>query len=219
MVKIVAAIPYRPDFGHRDQLFTHLKTNFWNIIGFELLIGANNDDPFNRSKALNQALTGSWDVAILADADTWVAGHQLQDAIKKARTTHRLTAAFDTVIELNRTTTMSILAGKTPLSGSFDGAEKIRTREYETQSSMLVITRDLWDQVGGFDERFTGWGCEDNAFFKACELHGGTAERVTGNAFHLWHPPAKGKFHGIQYKRNLNLWMKYQQAQSVDEIP
>lgn len=214
----VVAIPYRPDFGHRDQLFTHLKDHYWNNIGFELLVGHNSDGPFNRAKAINQALNCDWDIAVIADADTWVPAKQLHQAILTARITGRLVAAFDAVVELSRACTMEILHNITSLAGSF-GADKVRTRELETQSSMLVIPRTLWDAVGGLDERFEGWGCEDNAFWKACDLHGGTPERMSGNAYHLWHPPAQGKHGGIQYKRNLNLWHRYQQALTVEQLP
>lgn len=214
----VTAIPYRPDFGHRDQLFTHLKDHFWDQIGFELLVGHNTEGPFNRAKAINQALDTDWEIAVIADADTWVPARQLHRAILTARVTGRLVAAFDAVVELSRTCTTDILHGKTSLAGSF-GAEKVRTRHLETQSSMLVIPRTLWDQVGGMDERFEGWGCEDNAFWKACTLHAGEPDRITGNAYHLWHPTAPGKHGGIQYKRNLNLWRRYEQAATVEELP
>lgn len=214
----VTAIPYRPDFGHRDQLFTHLKDHFWNQIGFELLVGHNTEGPFNRAQAINTALDCDWEIAVIADADTWVPAKQLHRAILTARVTGRLVAAFDAVVELSRTCTNDILRGKTPLSGSF-GADKVRTRELETQSSMLVMPRTLWDNVGGMDERFQGWGCEDNAFWKACTLHAGEPDRITGNAYHLWHPTAPGKNGGIQYKRNLNLWRRYQHATTVEELP
>ena len=213
----VVAIPYRPDFGHRDQLFTHLKDHYWNQIGFELLVGHNTSGPFNRSKAINDALSGDWEVAVIADGDTWVPAKQLHRAILTARVTGRLVAAFDAVVEISRTCTMDILKGKTSLAGSFL-CERVRTRDMETQSSMLVIPRTLWDAVGGMDERFQGWGAEDNAFWKACTLHGGEPARISGNAYHLWHPSAPGKNGGIQYKRNINLWQKYHHATTIEEL-
>lgn len=213
----VVAVPHKPDFGHRDQLFTHLKDHYWDTIGFEVLVGRNTDDPFNRCAAINTALDTDWQVAVIADGDTWVPQSQLHKAVMIARITKRLVAAFDAVVELDRDTTTGILAGRIPLAGSF-GATKVRTRDIETQSSMLVITRGLWDRVGGMDERFQGWGGEDNAFWHACRLHGGEPHRTPGNAYHLWHPPATGKQGGIQYKRNLNLWGRYHSCSTVEEL-
>lgn len=216
MVRTVVSIPYMSDHGHRDQLFTHLQNNYWNSLGFELSIGVDDTQPFNRSKAINQSLNTKWDYAIIADADTWVPAEQLHEALKAAES-NALVAAFNAVVELNRQCTMEILRGQTTFEGSF-GAERVRTKELETQSSMLVISRKLWDQVGGMDQRFRNWGCEDNAFWHACHLWGGKPHRVRGNAYHLWHPPAPGKFRGSDYRKNLGLLRKYQQASTVEQL-
>lgn len=216
-MNVVVAVPYRPDFGHRDRLFTHLREHFWNNVGFRLLIGRNDDDPFNRSAAVNTALAGSWDVAVIADADTWVPARRLHEAVDLAWESDRLVAAFDAVVELSREGTEDVLCGRVGLGGSFS-ADRVRTRELETQSSMLAVSRFLWNSVGGFDERFRGWGAEDNAFWRACAIRGGEPERLAGNAYHLWHPAAAGKHGGIQYKANVNLWRRYERAQSVDDL-
>jgi predicted glycosyltransferase involved in capsule biosynthesis len=217
MTNIIVIVPYRPDHGHRDQLWAHLKDNYWAHQPYEIVVGEDMVGPFNRAKAVNQAAEIGWDIAIIADTDTWVPAKQLHRAILTAKVTNRLVAAFDAVVEINRQTTIDILNGKTGLAGSF-GADKVRTRTLETQSSMLVITRNLWDQVGGMDQRFHGWGCEDNAFWHACAIHAGEPERISGNAYHLWHPSAPGKFAGIAYKRNLNLWRKYERARTVEDL-
>lgn len=214
----IVAVPYKPDFGHRDKLFAHLKTHYWNGVGLPLSIGTNNDDPFNRSTAINTALAGDWDYAVIADADTWVPPCQLHQALETAAATGKLVAAFDTVVELSKDSTTAILNGKTGLAGSFGTADKLRTQELETQSSMLVVPRPLWDNLGGMDERFQGWGAEDCAFWHACTVHAGAPERITGNAYHLWHPPAPGKFGGNQYRRNLALYRRYLACTSIAEL-
>lgn len=213
----VVLIPYRPDHGHRDQLWHHIRDNYWRHTGFDVVLGENLDGPFNRSKAVNTAAARDWDIAVIADSDTWVPARQLHHAIDAAKVTGRLVAAFDAVVELSRDFTLGILAGKHTLAGSF-GAERVRTQDLETQSSMLVVPRELWDSVGGMDEHFCGWGGEDNAFWKACTLHAGLPERISGNAYHLWHPPAKGKHHGIDYKRNLNRWKRYEAARTIADL-
>jgi hypothetical protein len=214
---MIVIVPYRPDHGHRDKLWKHLKDQYWVHQPYELVVGEHLSGPFNRSEAINQAADRPWDVAVIADADTWVPAKQLHHAIELAEQSRRLVAAFNAVVELSQPCTENILIGRTSLAGSFE-ATKVRTRDLETQSSMLVIHRDLWDRVGGFDPRFSGWGCEDNSFWKACDLHAGT-EHVSGNAYHLWHSPARGKGHGIEYRRNLNLWHRYETARTVDELP
>ena len=50
---------------------------------------------------------------------------------------------------------------------------------------------DLWRDVGGFDDRFHGWGGEDFALGCALRsLSGQYAHKLAGTLRHLWHPPA-----------------------------
>ena len=212
---MIVIVPYRPDNGHRDTLWNFLKTHYW--AHDEVVVGEHVGGPFNRSKAINQAANRDWDVAVIADADTWVPRFQLDSAITIAKMTNRLTAAFSMVGELTPGCTQTILACQSldaPLS-----MQKIRTRALEVQSSMLVVTRKLWDQTGGFDERFAGWGGEDNAFWHAATLHSGEPQRIPGYAYHLWHPEAQGKRQGITYRRNNSLWNRYARATQVEELP
>jgi hypothetical protein len=62
----------------------------------------------------------------------------------------------------------------------------------------MVITRGLWEETGGYDERFTGWGAEDWAWFDVCStLRGGVknhatfgfsaVERVDAPVYHFHH--------------------------------
>lgn len=209
-------VPYRPDGGHRDQLWIFLAGTYWPQFDIDVRVGESPDGPFNRSAAINQAAHGSWDVAVIADADTWVPAEQLTAAITLASESQRLVAAFTSVMELSETETASILdSGEFPDNPHFD---RIRTRELETQSSMLVVPRKVWNTVGGFDVRFKGWGGEDNAFWRACAVLTGPPQRVEGNAFHLWHPPSATKHTGPDYRNNLQLWQRYQNAHTPTQM-
>jgi len=55
------------------------------------------------------------------------------------------------------------------------------------RGGLLVVSRAAWDRVGGYDERFIGWGHEDSDLHTRllAEAHW---DRIEGQAWHLWHP-------------------------------
>ena len=53
----------------------------------------------------------------------------------------------------------------------------------------FAIRRDAFAAIGGFDERFVGWGGEDDAMtIKVERTRLATCELEPGPAWHLWHP-------------------------------
>lgn len=210
----IVVVPYRPQ-PWRDQLWAFLRDNYWPRTGLTPILGEHLDGPFNRAKAVNDALTGSWDVAVIADSDTWVPVDQLKRAIHQARHTGRLCSALTSVVELSETCTRAVMAGAATFLDF--GVEKIRTRDLETQSSMIAIPRALWDDIGGMDERFQGWGGEDNAIWRAASILGGKPHRIPGNAYHLWHPTAKNIKDPL-YRANLRLWRRYETCRHPNQL-
>ncbi|OBY33476.1 galactosyltransferase-related protein [Mycolicibacter kumamotonensis] len=220
---IPVLVPYRGDNGWRDDIWTYLKATYWAQLRNDYTVFAGHsslDNPpetvFSRSSAINTMAhradlqqPDDWDVAVIADADTWVPSHQLDDAVILARRTGRLAFAFTSVIELSEHYTKRLV--ETNGDRVWPDVERVRTAEIETQSSMLVVPRKLWDRVGGFDERFIGWGCEDNAFAHAATILGGSPLRIEGAAFHLWHPSADKitRMMDPQWRANHELWKRY----------
>lgn len=209
-------VPYRADGGHRDRIWRHLQDHYWGGLPYRIVVGSHDGGPFNRSAAINAAAAQPWEVAVIADADTWVPPAHLAEAVTTARRTGRLTAAFTAVIELDRPCTKAVLDGHVELTTL--GVNRVRTAPLETQSSMLAIPRPLWDTIGGFDPRFVGWGGEDNAFWKAATLLGGQPHRIDGPAFHLWHPTTVRATSGPQYQANHSLWRCYARARTVPQL-
>jgi hypothetical protein len=189
------------------------------MAGYRVTEGDSPDGPFNRSAALNRAAdaSGDWDVAVIADADAFVPQPQLDRAVRIARDTGKLAAAFETVIELSRQCTMDLLdTGQ--LSWQTLQADRVRTDPLCTQSLILAVPRALWDRVGGFDEQFRGWSAEDNAFWHSCAITAGTPARVPGSVFHLWHEPAERSHSDPGYKANQQRWQQYRQARDERQL-
>lgn len=203
-------VPYRPDGGHRDRLWAHLSDEYWQALpAYRTYTDPGPDGPFNRSAAINVAArqAGNWDVAVIADSDTWVPPTQLYEAVRLARRTGSLVSALTSVIQLGQDYTESLLRGTSGILS----AERVRTLDIETESSMIVVPRVLWERIGGFDEKFVGWGGEDNAFWRAATILGGAPLRVDGAAFHLWHDTADVIERKMDpgYMLNLKRWLSY----------
>lgn len=180
----VFLVPYRSDGGWRDQLWRFVQS-WWEeqTPGATFYVGASPAGPFNRSAAINAAArSGPWDTAVVLDADVVAAGDQVLRAVEIAEATGRLTLAFDRYVGLNRTYTVKLLNGWRGdlMKGKF------RTSDAH-ESSIVAVRRDLWEEVGGFDERFVGWGQEDVSFAHTARLLRGWIERTPGKVYHLWH--------------------------------
>ena len=52
---------------------------------------------------------------------------------------------------------------------------------------LVVLSRRAWEEVGGIEPRFVGWGGEDVAFGYALELLVGKPHIGNGRLIHLWH--------------------------------
>ncbi|KAA0101257.1 hypothetical protein CIW49_07185 [Mycolicibacterium sp. P1-18] len=215
-------VPYRPDGGRRDQLWTF--THAWleaRHPDYAIYVGASPEGLFNRSAAINAAAVeaGDWDVAVVCDSDTVVPAAQLEEAVATAHRTGLLTSALSKVVELSRESTDLLLSG---VDADVTRLKKDRTRTKDdmTQSSVLAVPRSLWDAVGGFDEEFCGWGCEDNAFWLAATVFGGGDPiRVQGSAFHLWHELAsKIKLFDPVFRSNFWRLRHYKKAETPTQL-
>ncbi len=53
----------------------------------------------------------------------------------------------------------------------------------------IGVWRDQLEAINGFDERFRGWGCEDDDLGRRLRAHGARVESLLGwtFAYHLWH--------------------------------
>lgn len=175
-------VPRRKDNGRRDEIWDYLKNNHWkdhNVIeGFHEEPG-----PFNRALAINRAAeaAGDWEYAIIVDADSVMTHDQIESALMVAKQHQSLVIPHSRWVNVEHEEVVRFLAGL-PLFHRPD-----RTIYHRTLSSILVIPRETWDAVNGFDERFKGWGFEDNAFMHAVTTIVDHPIRLEGDVFHLAH--------------------------------
>jgi hypothetical protein len=183
-------------------------------VDWPIFEGLSTDGPFNRSRALNEAAVqaGDWDAAVILDADTVPDFDSVRRAVESASTGRQLVFAQSQFRSLTRAATRAVIAGR------LEPADADARWVYpDPKSSCLVICRETWELVGGFDQRFEGWGGEDAALYAACNALVGV-ERLKGDCWHLWHSRSPEKNPDLPtYKANFELLARYKAARSDPE--
>jgi len=207
-VDVVVLVPRRPE-PWRDRLWAWVRERVEAEVDWLIVEGLSVDGPFNRSRALNEAAkeAGDWDVAVILDADTLPDFGRLRPAVDIAAVTGELVCPQDVFRSLSREGTKAVLAGDCAI----EDAPK-RWDYPRPKSSCVVVSRETWGLVGGFDERFQGWGFEDASFYHTCEALVGI-ERMAGPVWHCWHPRSTEKHEASRlYQANQGLGQRYKAA-------
>ncbi len=206
----------RGDGGHRDRLWNYCEAFWTRELGWPISVGIYDDlGPFclaaasNRAKAGADALLPEWTVALYVGADVVLgSADQAHVAVDLAEKTGQLVFAHDHYYSLSKKGTERVLAGAEPHGSMNEWPD--HGPWPNTFSSALAITRDLWEKVGGFDERHIGWGFDDLSFMTACGTLGGGLGRTTGPVFHLAHPRHREEREGSPtHGANQVLWERY----------
>lgn len=161
-------VPYRPENEHRRRIggwqWRYLSAVYPGVQIVRCDDGAT-DGPFNRSRALNRArqlATGR----ILWCLDVDCAPHRDDLGIALAALAdHDWLIVYAEVLELDEVGTRYTLDG-----GSDPHKWNAHTRR-GTAYGLPMITAALWDDIGGWDEDYTGWGYEDLAMHRALSAH------------------------------------------------
>lgn len=204
--RIVILVPRREGDRERDLTWAWVRQWWRDHLGWEIHEGHHDEGLFNRSAAINRAAGMAdwqqerpWDVAVIIDADVINDPERTRRGVEEAIATGRMVLPFDVRHDLNAPGSKAVMSG---YSGSWT---KFVHRTYtDMVSSVVIVSRSLWDAVGGFDETFVGWGFEDNAFAAACEtMAGQPVLKLPGELWHLWHPTAaEGKRGTFTHQRN-----------------
>lgn len=182
-MKAVILVPFRPDLGERSRNWS-IARQYWARMDLPIFEGNNSGRIFERARARNVAAAnaGNWDVALFADADIVLdSREQAEAAIMRSYLTGAYTVAYSTMRHVTKAGTQAW--EKSPgLMGDPEWDEEVGL----TWECCFAVRRDIFDEVGGFDERFRGYGSQVAAFFYAYATFGGRA-RIDGLAYHLNH--------------------------------
>jgi len=158
---------------------------------------------FNRSRCRNAGARASAEQPWII----WSDGDVIHPRVEAHLAAHAAPAAPPTFInpknallDLSERQTQQLMH-----TGHIEGSFQCR-RSICGASGMCILNRQAFDLTGGMDERFLGWGGEDDAFDCLCRTLGGiTCLALDDPLLHLWHPrePDLPIYDPQQYRKNL----------------
>jgi hypothetical protein len=183
---VAIVVPWRAGDRHRERAWAWCRA-WWEQFGWPIFeVEHPPPEPFNRAWTANEGARRAWpwDVLVLVDADVFEQDpQQVRDGVASCFETGRLTIPHTVGADLSERGTQQLLAGE-------DRWERqVMKRRPVCTSRVTIVREDLYEAVGGFDERFRGWGHEDVAFFHATRSLRGV-DQLPGTAYHLWHQPS-----------------------------
>lgn len=210
---VSVVIPYRPGCPWRERAFDWTQQRWADWADVEVVWAPGPDGEFSRTGAIRDAVAAcTGDVLIVADADVWVDGDAVDDAIGGALASgwavpHRL------IHRLSPESTEQVLAGANwrDLPLSTDNPQDSKPYVGHEAGTFLVITRAAFEAAPP-DPRFVGWGQEDDAWASALRTIVGRPWRGEADLVHLWHPAEPRQSRRVGNDDNVALWRRYRAA-------
>lgn len=86
--------------------------------------------------------------------------------------------------------------------------------------ALFSLSRSIHQKIGGYDERFKGWGCTDG-YLAAKAIAAGcfVIPTYSASGLHASHPPRSGNNRYIEYKKNRHLFFDLLKTSTMGEFP
>lgn len=180
----------------------------------DIFCGHDDSEPFNRSSTRNYLVDKSdGDILLIADADTVFHREQIEVGIRKILNGASWVIPYAENRYYNVTADETALIWASPFESTIPELTDSSQWDHKITSwaGLLLVTREAFDLVGGYDPRFVGWGYEDNAFRAALDHRVGPHARVDSYALHLWHPAPEDQCFGQPHiNANRELYRLYE---------
>jgi glycosyltransferase involved in cell wall biosynthesis len=175
------------------------------------VLATHQDPKFNKSRAFNAGVSlVRTDKVILHDADMLVTGDYTQ-RIFTVLENHAGCHMGGTVIYTTQEAASEIVAnGVVDQNSKFD-----RVVGYYEGGSLACTTETYWG-IGGFNEDFRGWGCEDCDFYARLSSLPTWYEKRDCDLVHLWH--GRDVEWQIEHSSNQSIQTKLNAMSMADRI-
>lgn len=207
-------VPFASDDPRRQRIFAWVIARWKHYMPdeWEVSLGMSDPEDFSRSAARNRAVERSHgEILVITDADTFCDIETVYDAIHEVLAQRApWVIAHTEYFSLSEPFTDDLLEQVpwTHVSRPYGYNWSMKSK---SQAGVLVVPRAAFDEIGGYDERFLGWGYEDNAFATQLDRKWGQHERVDGDMLHLWHEPGLN-FKQPNIKHNERLYAEIQRG-------
>jgi hypothetical protein len=165
---------------------------------------------FNKSQAFNAGVRESKsDILLLHDADIVVPGSYLRDISRRMQGRWHGMRPLRFLFSLSQQDSTEFQK-----SGMVSSSAEVSEVMQNFPGGSIVVRREVYHTIGGFDEDFVGWGGEDIEFLdrlRTCRMYPGSF----APGIHLWHPSAVQKVTG---HRNYDLMAAKLQVSVAERI-
>lgn len=204
--QVSVIIPYRSDNGgHRDRNLAWVRSHLndhhpdWQVV----LSADDSDGPFERARLIREGVSRSCgDVIVVMDGD--VHCPDLPDAVEAVQQGARWAIPHQLCHRMTDDATVEFIATGEPVE-VYDEDPYSATMT----GGCVVLSRETFWRTPP-DERFKGWGGEDQAWGYALETCEGPPVRFDGPMWHLWHPPQERMNRSVGNPKNERLRRQYQ---------
>lgn len=199
-MKLSIIFPYRPGNKYYDTNLVYVRNKLEKEFPkSEIILGEedNTNLPFSRSNAINNGVAQSNNnILMIHDTDMLLPKKNIEKGTKLLKTYPMIYPYYHYLL-LSKETSQKIKNG---MDYTYEDLLKTDIQELGEPGNIgggaILLRRDAYDTIGGYDERFIGWGWEDVLFnYKIKETYpvyeGAWGKWLDNdNIFHLWHPEA-----------------------------
>jgi glycosyltransferase involved in cell wall biosynthesis len=163
VTSLAVCVPWRePGPGIRTRLWDYARHRL-ELSGVSYYVasdGRAQGEPFNISAARNNAIRQSTeDIVYVMDADTIYQPRAVEAALDKV-----VSQNFPWVPVYQRNGVFSFYQTEAIFRGELDPLSVMPEMTEVYCTSPLMIRREVWEDSGGYDEGFSGWGAEDGVY-------------------------------------------------------
>lgn len=183
---------------------------YWmaQLPGAEIIMGEDKESlchpslPFSKSVAVNNAASkASGDIFVIVDADGYFSANSvLLCAGRIRRATEKgqrlWFVPYRQFYRLTKASSRCVLESSPKRPYHFPTPPKPHNIQNDSGSryghwwgaGIQIMSREAFEIVGGWDERFRGWGGEDHAAMQAMDTLYWRHKTLPGQHLHIWHP-------------------------------